>query len=516
VLPTLRHYQKICINDTYTHIRAGEKKILLFSPTGSGKTVTASQIIAHAVSRGRRVMMLVHREPLINQTYDKLCSFGIINCGFIKSGRQENRNSLIQIASIQTLPNRNWWHDFPADLVILDECHITSYASVVQQMMSEVYTKAIYLGLTATPWRLNKHEALGDIFRALVCAPMPYQLIEQGYLVKPSYFSITQADLEKVGVVNDGDFDEAELALVFNTAEMIQDAVQHWKRLAYGRRTIAFTVNVAHAQQLCSAFQSAGIPSAYVDGKTPVKLTDQIYQQLADASILVLCSCMKLVEGFDLPSISAVLSCRSTLSKALYHQMIGRGLRLSPETGKTDCIIIDQAGNVKRHGPIEALKQISLDLGQERQALNPPMKNCPLEQGGCSAILYAIQMKCPHCGYVFLPPPKAFFVPQLEQVLSEEDCEKYEFYRQQIRAAYQQNFAPGWAVKIFQENYGYWPPDSWTCGGVFGDSPTLAHQNSYYGYLKAIAQRKEKPDTWIKRHMELEFGFNYRECLKKI
>jgi superfamily II DNA or RNA helicase len=68
-------------------------------------------------------MMLVHREPLIKQTYDKLCSFGIIDCGFIKSGRQENRDSLIQIASVQTLPNRNWWHNFPADLVILDECH---------------------------------------------------------------------------------------------------------------------------------------------------------------------------------------------------------------------------------------------------------------------------------------------------------------------------------------------------------------------------------------------------------
>jgi len=346
VSPTLRHYQKDSINNIYTQIRAGEKKILLFSPTGSGKTVTATQIIAHAVSRGRRVMMLVHREPLINQTYDKLRNFGIVDCGFIKSGKQENRDSLIQIASVQTLPNRNWWRDFPADLVILDECHITAYASVAQQMMSEIYPQAIYLGLTATPWRLNKHEALGDIFKALVCAPMPYELIEQGYLVKPSYFSITQADLEKVGVVNDGDFDEVELALVFNTGEMIQDAVRHWKRLAYGRRTIAFTVNVAHAQHLYSAFQSAGIPSAYVHGKTPVKTTERIYQQLADAEILVLCSCMKLVEGFDIPSISAVLSCRPTLSKALYHQMMGRGLRLSPETGKTDCVIIDQAGNV--------------------------------------------------------------------------------------------------------------------------------------------------------------------------
>jgi len=100
---------------------------------------------------------------------------------------------------------------------------------------------------------------------------MPYELIEQGYLVKPSYFSITQADLEKVGVVNDGDFDEAELALVFNTGEMIQDAVRHWKRLAYGRANASkinktkWTKSLVHASSARISF-SVNLIVSSVDG----------------------------------------------------------------------------------------------------------------------------------------------------------------------------------------------------------------------------------------------------------
>jgi superfamily II DNA or RNA helicase len=129
------------------------------------------------------------------------------------------------------------------------------------------------------------------------------------------------------------------------------------KRYALGRRTIAFTVNVQHAQDLALAFLSKGIPAACVSAKTPVKTTEQIYKQLENAEVLVVCSCMKLTEGFDVPSVSAILLCRPTLSKSLYFQMVGRGLRLSPETGKTDCIVIDPSGNVQRHHYIEDLKK---------------------------------------------------------------------------------------------------------------------------------------------------------------
>ena len=478
---------------------------MAFAPTGSGKTIMAAQIIADAISRSRRVMFVIHRDILANQTAQKLYSFAV-ECGFIKSGWQENRKCLVQIASVQTLYKRDWWRKFPADLVILDECHLVAFASVVQQMMHEIYPQAIFLGLTASPWRTLKREGNGDIFQSVVSAPMPFELINQGFLIKPSYFSVTRADLEKVGTAADGDFNEGQLALACDRPELVQQIVQDWMRLAYGRRTIAFAVNVRHSQHLAEAFQAAGVNSAHIDGSTPPKLATQIYEQLAAGDLKIISSCMKLVEGFDLPAVSAILLCRPTQSRALHTQMIGRALRLSPETEKYDAVIVDQAGNIQRHGKVEDLKEISLDIGEEPQKTQAPKKFCPPEQGGCGAIMYASQMSCPHCAYVFPKPKKVYFVPMLQQLLSEEDFERYEFYRQHIRLAYERNFAPGWAAITFKNKYIHWPPEAWASGAVFGEKPTADQQLSYLNYLQAIATRKEKPESWVERYMNLEFG----------
>lgn len=506
--PALRPYQKKFINDVYAHIKAGTKRILGFSATGSGKTVISAQVASHAAARGRRVMIVVHREILIDQSYSKFCAFGLNDCGFIKSGRQENRDSLVQIASIQTLAKRNWWHEYPADLIMLDEVHITGFASVVKQMISQIYPQAIYLGLTATPWRLSKRESLGDIFEALVSAPMPWELIDSGFLIKPAYFSPSVADLRKVGTAANGDFDEGQLALACDRPELIAQIVRDWHKLAYGRRTIAFTVNVCHARNLAAAFTAAGVPAAYVDGTMPAKVINSIYAQLAAAEILLLASCLKVTEGFDLPCVSAIIPTRPTHSKALHFQMLGRGLRLSPETGKTDCIIIDSSGNVQRHGFVEDIKHISLEPGFDSTGGETPKKVCPPEHGGCGAILYSFQMKCPECGYLFEQPKKVYLVPELEQLLSSEDKERYKFYRSKLREAYQKNFAPGWAAMVFKERYGHWSPDAWAIGAIFGDNPKLEQRTSYLNHLLAIARRLEKPSSWIQRHMELEFGFN--------
>lgn len=512
--PILRPVQKLFITELYSHIRAGNKRVLAVAATGFGKTVVASQIVLDAVFKGRRVLFVVHRDVLIAQTYEKLCKFGVTTCGFIKAGWPEQRDCLVQIASVQTLSKRDWWHQFSADVVLLDEAHIVAYSSVVQMMMNQIYPQAVYIGLTGTPFRLNKHEGMGDVFEALACAPMPHALIDQGYLVKPSYFSVEQTDLKKVTIV-DGDFDEGELAIVCDRPELIQQIVQKWKTLAYGRRTIAFAVNVIHSQHLCEAFQAAGVRAAHVDGSTPVKVRNQIYQKLVDGEILVLSSCQVLTEGFDVCSVSAVLLCRPTASKALHFQMIGRGLRLSPETNKRDLVVIDQAGNIAhRHGYVEDLKEISLNYGQSHQDFVAPKKICPLEDGGCSAILYAFQMRCPNCGYAFPQPKKVYFIPELQQQLSESDFERYEFYRQKIREAYQQNFAPGWAAMTFKERYGHWPPDSWALGAIFGLSPTASQEKSYHRYLQAVAKRKEKSESWVERYMNVEFGF--REIARMI
>ena len=188
---TLRTYQKEAIKGVYSKIRAQKRRILLFAPTGAGKTLISSRLVSDAVSRQKKVLFVVHREILINQTYNKMQKFGL-DCGFIKAGYQENRDAFVQIGSVQTLPKREWWRQYSADVVVLDECHLTAFSSIVGEMMSQVWQDAIYIGLTATPFRLSKNEGMGDIFTDLVCAPMPHELIESGFLVKPSYYSLEQ------------------------------------------------------------------------------------------------------------------------------------------------------------------------------------------------------------------------------------------------------------------------------------------------------------------------------------
>ncbi|MGH2415144.1 MAG: DEAD/DEAH box helicase, partial [Microcystaceae cyanobacterium] len=405
----------------------------------------------------------------MSQTHEKFQQFGL-ECGFIKAGWEENREALVQIASVQTLASRDWWQQHSFDLVLLDECHLTSFSSVVKQMMTQVHPGSIYLGLTATPWRLSRLEGMGDLFKSLVCAPMPYELIDQGFLIKPSYYSADLTDLSQVKTI-EGEFDEVELALATDKPEIIKQIVSEWTRLAYGRRTIAFAVNVKHSQHLCEAFQAEGIPAAHVDGTTPIKVRHQIYQQLAEGEIWVLSSCNAVTEGFDVPSVNAILLCRGTQSRALNVQMVGRGLRTSLETDKSDCIVLDFVGNIERHGFIEDIKEIQLSQGREPGAGIPPKKVCPTEDGGCGAVLYGFQMRCPECNYHFESRKLDLFVG-LKQQLREEDLERLEFYRDKLKEAYDKRYAPTWAANVFREKFGHWPPWDWAKKAVFGESPT--------------------------------------------
>jgi superfamily II DNA or RNA helicase len=502
--PPLRPYQVKFVKDVYACIGAGYRRIVCVAPTGSGKTVISGQIVSHAFQRTRKVLFLIHRDALLEQTSAKFKTFDI-ECGFIKSGHRENREALVQIASVQTLARRDWWLDFEPDLIVFDECHIVAWSEIAQKMMAQIFPDAIYLGLTATPWRLSKTQGMADVFEALVCAPMPYELIEQGYLVKPCYFGLPQADLDRVGTIS-GDFDESELAIVCDQPELVQNIVREWQRIAYGRRTIVFAVNVAHSKHLCETFQGAGFPAAHVDGTTPLKERDRIYAQLAAGEILILCSCQALTEGFDCPSVSAILLSRPTKSRALYMQMVGRGLRLCEEIEKRDCVVLDQSGNVQRFGFIEDLEEITLDVGQAPGSRDAPMKQCPPEKEGCGAMLYAFQMKCPHCQYEFFHK-KIPLITSLESHLSPEDQQRRDFYRSRINEGFSKKYLPSWAVMSFKDQYGYWPPFAWALHCLYGESPGMKNFREYYDHLSAIAERKDKDGDWIQRQMLLEFGY---------
>ncbi|MBD2120318.1 DEAD/DEAH box helicase [Trichocoleus sp. FACHB-262] len=120
---TLRPYQVRVKEEVYRTNDSLIDRILVVAPTGAGKTIIFCSLIADAIAKGQRVLIVVHRDVLIKQTFEKLRRFGI-DCGFIKAGWAENRDALVQIASVQTLPRRHWWKEFKADIVILDEAHV--------------------------------------------------------------------------------------------------------------------------------------------------------------------------------------------------------------------------------------------------------------------------------------------------------------------------------------------------------------------------------------------------------
>ncbi|MGL5938850.1 MAG: DEAD/DEAH box helicase [Waterburya sp.] len=500
---TLRKYQQQVIADAYNHIRQGKKRILIFAPTGAGKTIIATKIVRDAISRHKKVLFVVHREILVNQTFTKFSAVGL-KCGFFKAGWPEDINARIQIASVQTLPKRTEWKQLSFDLIIFDECHLVAFSSICSQMRTEIFPDAIYLGLTATPWRLSKRESLGDIFSALVCAPMPNELIKSGFLVKPSYYNLNfDIQLDDLDLV-DGDYNLNQLSATCDRPELIEQIITSWYDMAYSRPTIAFAVSVSHAENIEKAFINHGVTAAAVTGNTPISQRNELYQKLEAGELMVLASCAALSEGFDVPKVSCIILARPTKSKALYFQQLGRGLRLA--SNKFDCLVLDQSQNVLEHGFIEDLSEITLvpsDQTISKNKVQAPVKVCPGDTGGCGAYVYSFYLKCPHCQYDF-DLQKLITVLGNSRLISHQDETKLNFYRFKLREAFKNNFAPSWAAMKFQAEYGFFPPFDWARGAIFNHQTTEV--TVYTDYLEKTAQRLNKDRGWIEKYLYLEFG----------
>ncbi len=394
---TLRDYQKRAIAEIYASIRSNNKRICCVAATGSGKTVIASQLIAHAISKGRKVLFLVTISCLINQTISKLEGLKV---GVIAGGHPHTpyNDADVFIASLQTLKLRPEWLSKHWDLVIWDEAHTSCWFGVAQDLLN---SKSIqwHIGLTATPYRLRKDEAFSDIFQDAVIAPSMGELIEMGSLAPLSY-DIANIELNLDGVrKTGGDFNTAAIARIVNKPEMINAVLDERQRRAPGKRTIAFAVDVNHAFAIAQIANKRGIKSAVVVGSTQNR--EEIFAQLAQGEIELISSCMALSTGFDLPSVEVALLMRPTLSRALHEQQIGRVAR--PAEGKTHGIVIDAVQNVKRLGhPCRRVhsKQSVLAPTGEASLGEAPIKFCP----ECREEVLASLMTCPFCGYTFEPP----------------------------------------------------------------------------------------------------------------
>jgi superfamily II DNA or RNA helicase len=393
-LPALYDFQERLLAQVDHHWREGYRRLLLYAPTGAGKTLMAVSLMQQRIQAGQRCLFVVRHQPLVDQTLAHIHKLGQ-RAGVIKAGHTWDPVHPIQIASLQTLNRRRYWPQ--ADWILLDEAHgcpAAQYDSVFMR-----YDGATFLGLTATPFVLNRRRPLDSRFETLVASPQVSDLIAAGYLVPPVVFAHPPDSLDTRTIrILGGDYDRHELALKCNTPAMVNALVQEWRQRAEGRRTLAFAVDRQHAQAMASGFRAAGIPAEALDGNTSERKRRQIYGRLRRGETLILASCGVLSEGFDQPSVSALLLARPTRSRVLYLQQVGRGLRPDPATAKTDCIILDQAGNSWRLGlPTDPLV-LSLEAESATREGSAPLKRCP----DCTAIVPLATRLCPVCQHPFV------------------------------------------------------------------------------------------------------------------
>lgn len=518
----LRDYQKQLKSHIYQLIRDGYKRILVYAPTGSGKTAILSSILSDALSRNKRAMLIIHRDFLVEQSKTAMIKTGISSddIGVIKAGFPENRDRPIQIAGLQSLQNRPTPDGL--DLVILDECHSTAFFKHYQTIKQETLN-AVHLGFSASPWRTKPtEEYFGLHFDAIAFGPGIGELIDQGYLAVPRYYGYGGlVDFTKLDTGKNGDFKDQEMQAEFIKSEVPKAVVEKILELCDGRTGIIFNAGVEQSKLQTELLNAAGIPTVHLDASTPFKERQHYFEKLASGEVRVISSIGCLTEGFDVPSISFVILARATKSRALYVQMAGRGLRISPN--KTDCLILDFGGNVKRLGMLNKNFPITLEPTPKHEG-EELLKECP----SCHKLISIFAQICPECGHIFSLGKQPeddgeAFEQEFGELFDDETLKRVKYARSQRKTRFSKQQPPDKLWENFSDKHNQdgktFLHNDWLFGAVFGGRDNDFNRQRFLDYLEPFAPSNERTKAnWIKHHLELEFGKpgrNYRTGKQK-
>ena len=339
----LRPYQKAAVNAVLARYRQGERRMLLYLPTGAGKTVIATFILRALRERERlgRCLFVAHRREILDQTARTLREhLPELSVQVEQGERRADATADVTVASVQSLSKRMHGYDPKSfDLILCDECHralAPSWEQVIGYFWSQAKPEAALLGMTATPRRTDGRSVL-SVFGDPAFELSRTDLEDLGYLVPLRYFTV-QAELSLDRVkLSGGDFQVGALSRIMDTKVQRALAIKAWLAEGAGKRTIAFCAGVEHAEHLAQDFRALGISAMMIDGKT--KDRAELLARFRAGEVQVLTNYGVLTEGFDDPLVTCVLMARPTTSPLVYTQCIGRGLRIAP--GKSACTVID-------------------------------------------------------------------------------------------------------------------------------------------------------------------------------
>ena len=275
------------------------------------------------------------------------------------------------------------------------------------------------------------------------------QLVEQNHLVPFRYFAPSEPDLRAVRTVR-GDYKNDQLEGAMTKGQLTGDIIKHWKNIAVNRPTICFAVNIHHSKILEEKFNEAGIPAKHCDADSTDEERNEVIRRLEKGEIKVICNVGIFCTGIDIGCIGAIILARPTKSYNLFVQQIGRGTRLS--SGKSDCILLDHAGNIIRHGFPTMEPEVDLSGIPKRETTSPEFKTCK----NCFALY--IGKICPDCGEEPAPVEKKQILESDEElteitVSSKSPEEQWlEYLEQQRKKTNRKN---GWQFYKLVDKFGY-------------------------------------------------------------
>lgn len=321
-------------------------KTLLVLPTGTGKTIVFAKIAEDCVRKGEKVLIMAHRGELLDQAADKIKKSTGLGCAVEKA-----ENTCIGtwfrvvVGSVQSLQRDKRLKQFPEDYfntIIVDEAHhclSDGYQHVLQH-----FCKAKVLGVTATPDR-GDMQNLGNYFESLAYEYTLPKAIKAGYLSPIKALTIPlKIDINSVSMQS-GDFRASEIGTVLDP--YLENISVEMQKYCMDRKTVVFLPLVKTSQKFRDILNNNGFAAAEVNGES--KDREQILRDFNDGKYNVLCNSMLLTEGWDCPSVDCIIVLRPTKVRSLYSQMVGRGTRLSPETNKTDLLLLDFLWMTERH-----------------------------------------------------------------------------------------------------------------------------------------------------------------------
>ena len=318
------------------------RSVMAQMPTGTGKTYLLTAVIDSFVSNNpmEKVWIVAHRRELVSQideTVRKFHSYSASNTSSLLSS--------VKAMSIQWLMRHYDEIEEEPGMIVIDEAH-HALAKTYKGMWDR-FPKAKFLGLTATPCRLNG-KGFTDLFDVLVQSWSVPEFISKGRLATYDFVSIksdgvTQRlidSLQKRGA--DGDYQNKEMDMLLNKKPSIERLYQSLEEFGKDRKGIVYAINISHAQKITKLYQENGVKAIAIDSKTPAVERQQDIEAFKKGDIQVLVNVDIFSEGFDCPDVEFVQLARPTLSLAKYLQMVGRGLRVAK--GKKNCVIIDNVG----------------------------------------------------------------------------------------------------------------------------------------------------------------------------